>query len=143
MPKRHTLPPRPERDALETELDRWVTELCRVGGWMRYHVVRPERGPAGFPDLILSKGDVFAVVEEKRSYGPKGGRFVGGSSGTGGVGVDAKPEQAAWLDAAARARWLLSCVWRPTDAVRIEEFLRGDRPDPPGLWYPGQVRPLL
>jgi len=129
------MPPRPDPDASERELDAWVNALCDLHGWSRYHVVRPEHGRPGFPDLTISRGEVYAVIEEKRSKGARGGEHD--------QHVNVKPEQAVWLDAAARARWLLAAVWRPTDAVRIEEFLSGERPDPPGLWWPGQVRPLL
>jgi hypothetical protein len=135
-------PIRPGRDATERELDAYVVDLCRRFAWTTYHVSRPERGPAGFPDRVLSRGDVFAIVEEKRSLGPRGGTMSEGTSSRKiggrwvGTGVAPSEAQIVWLDAAARARWLISAVWRPTDAERIELFLAGEQLEPPGLWSP-------
>jgi hypothetical protein len=122
---------RPGRDASERELDAYVVELCRRHSWLTYHVVRPERGPAGFPDRTLSKGDVFGIVELKRSTGARGGMHDNH--------VAPSAAQAAWLEAGARARWLLSALWRPNDAERIELFLAGESVEPPGLWIPDSI----
>lgn len=107
-------------------------ELARAHGWLTYHVVRPEYGPPGFPDRILSRGDVVAVVELKRSLGPRGGSVH--------EHVDVSDRQREWLDAIDAARWLASAVWRPGDVSGIRAFLAGELEEIPGLWKPTVAR---
>lgn len=116
----------PGADALERELDRYVVELAALHGWLTYHVVRPEYGPPGFPDRVLARNDVVAVVELKRSAGPQGGTIH--------EHVDVSDRQRAWLDAIDRARWLASAVWRPGDVIGIRNFLEDPAGEIPGLW---------
>lgn len=125
----------PGPDCAEVELDAYVRELAALHGWLTYHVLRPQRGPPGFPDRVLSRGDVFAIVELKRALGRHGGR-----TRSSGAGVDPTGPQAAWLDAAARARWIVSALWRPGDVEGIAAFLAGADVEPPGLWNPDVAR---
>jgi len=112
---------------LERELDAKVKALCDRFGWIRYHVVKPKYGPAGFPDLTLARGDHFAVIELKKDLGARGGmedEHVGPS-----------PAQKKWLDAAAIATHVDVALWRPVDLEAIEAFLADpDSVPTPGIW---------
>lgn len=118
----------PDPGCSEAELDAFVRAVAAECGWRTYHVLRPERGPAGFPDRVLERDGVLAVVELKRAAGSRGGQLHNDSAPS--------AAQVAWLDAIARVRWVASALWRPGDAAGIREWLRDPLTEPPGFWTP-------
>ena len=99
----------------EHDFQRGVIDLAHVLGWRVAHF-RPAltrssgwRTPvaadgAGFPDLVLVRGDRLVVAELKSATG----------SG---------PDQQAWLDAFAAAG-IDAYVWRPADLQSVAAVLR-------------------
>lgn len=92
-----------------------VIQFARLYGWRVAHF-RPARTAkgwrtsvqgdgAGFPDLVLIRGDVLVVAELK----------CGANRPT--------PEQAVWL-AAFRSAGIRAHVWYPDDWPTIEDVLR-------------------
>lgn len=80
----------------EADLEAAVEQLARLRGWLVYHTRRSTGSVAGFPDLILLRGERILAVELKRD------------------GKQPTPAQMAWLTAfdAAHAE---THVWRPKD----------------------------
>lgn len=111
--KRHGLPAETEDGFLG-----WVLDLAKLHGWRVAHfrpalTARGWRTPvqadgAGFPDLVLVRGEqlIFAELKSER------GRL--------------SDEQRAWLDALGQTA-ATCCVWRPSDRQRIEELLSRSR----------------
>lgn len=105
-----------DRAMTEAELLEGVLKLARMYGWRAAHfrpcqTGRGWRTPvqadgAGFPDLILVRGDRVIAAELKRELAPQ-----------------PAVEQWAWLDALAGAG-VPSFVWRPSSIDRIAEVLR-------------------
>lgn len=92
-----------------------VIQFAQLCGWRAAHF-RPARTAkgwrtavagdgAGFPDLVLIRGNVLVVAELK----------CGTNRPT--------PEQSAWL-AAFRSAGIRAYVWYPTDWPTIEDVLR-------------------
>lgn len=95
----------------EAELMRAVTELARGLGWICYHTHDSRRSEAGFPDLVMVRGDRILYRELKTGHGR------------------VKPEQQVWLDALAAADGDAT-VWRPADLESGEiarDLMRGER----------------
>ena len=98
------------RAVSEREWQNLVISLAQGRGWKHYHP--PDNKPvngriqkvvAGFPDLVLVKGDRLAFVELKRETGK------------------VSPEQVDWL-ASLRATGAECYVWRPSmvaEAIKI------------------------
>lgn len=84
----------------EDTLKSMVIELAGLTGWLCYSLRRSDRalvqGPtaAGFPDLILVRGDRVLAVELKSEKGRL------------------RESQKAWLDALDDTH-VVSCIWRP------------------------------
>ena len=72
-----------------------IVKLAKLHGWLVYHTFDSRRSTAGFPDLVLVKGDQIIFAELKTKKGK------------------VKPEQKAWLIALNNAGKVRSCVWRP------------------------------
>ena len=103
----------------EADLLTNVMDAAKKLGWRSYHA-RPARTThgwrtpvqgdrAGFPDLILLRGDRMLAVELKREL------------------PDVPEAQAAWLEAFMRVDWVEVEVWRPSDWLSGEieaELLR-------------------
>lgn len=97
----------------ENAFQRQVIQYAKLCGWLVHHV-RPARtakgwrtpiqGHAGFPDLVLVRGDSLLFVELKADDGR------------------VEPHQRQWLDALALAGAVVS-VWRPRDWPAIQARL--------------------
>lgn len=106
---RLTLEERGDRGMREKDLDEKVKRLCKEFGWLRYHTYRAERSPAGFPDLVLVRGERLIFAELKTQLG------------------QLRPEQEAWLgalrivanigalDALSGEAGIEVYLWRPSD----------------------------
>lgn len=75
-------------------------------GWRVYHTFDPRNSDAGFPDLIMLRGDVLLVVELKRDK------------------THTSPAQVEWLRAFAKVRVVHVGVWRPKDRAGYLSALR-------------------
>ena len=100
----------------ETQFQLAVIAYAKLRGWRIAHF-RPAwtgkgwRTPvqadgAGFPDLIMTRGDRLVIAELKSKQGK------------------VSDEQQAWLDAFTLIRDAEVYVWRPEDRDEIEEVLR-------------------
>lgn len=111
-------------EASEASFQRSVMELAQIGGWKLAHhhdsrrQVRPgvhvgDHSAAGFPDLVLCRGNRVVFAELKAAKGR------------------VSPAQEEWLaalrvvegDAAGR---VLVRVWRPSDWPEIERLLTSE-----------------
>jgi len=79
----------------ESELQSWVTELCRTLGLLVYHTHDSRRSEAGFPDLIIV-GRRLIARELKSATG------------------ETTEDQERWLTA-LRTAGVDADVWRPAD----------------------------
>ena len=105
----------------EAQLQAAVIDLAHLCGWLVAHF-RPARTQqgwrtpvsadgAGFPDLVMVRGDRLVVAELKA----KRGRV--------------SPDQQAWLDAFSQVPSVEVHLWRPSDWDTIEATLtRKDTP---------------
>ncbi len=88
----------------EAAFQRMVIKLASLYRWRVYHTHDSRRSQAGFPDLVLVRGQQLLFVELKTDTGK------------------VMPEQWAWivalLDAGQDAR-----IWRPADWKAIEATL--------------------
>jgi len=83
-----------------------VRDLATLHGWRLFHAHDSRRSPAGFPDLVLVRGERLLAIECKR----QDGRLT--------------PEQMAWLTDLGRVPGVEVAVWRPDDIDAIQEALR-------------------
>ncbi len=83
-----------------------VRDLARLCGWLVYHPHDSRRSEAGFPDLLLLRGDVLLVAELKTDRG----RLT--------------PAQELWL-LRFRTAGIPASVWRPRDWPLIQAALEG------------------
>lgn len=107
---------RADRALTEKDFMAQVLELARILGWRAAHfrpalTARGWRTPvqadgAGFPDLLLTRGDRLLAVELKRERG----------------GV-LSADQAAWL-AALEAAGVECHLWRPSDWPQLQATLQ-------------------
>ncbi len=84
-----------------------ILELAQLTGWRWYHVPDSRRCPAGWPDLVLCRGDKLIFAELKTDKGRL------------------RAAQEEWLDALAQVRVVTVRVWRPRDWPEIERALGG------------------
>ena len=89
---------------LERDFQAKVLELAEWNGWIHHHEYDSRRGTAGFPDLVLVRGDRVLWVELKSDRGR------------------VRPEQKLWI-AALRAAGQDVRVWRPSDWDEVESNL--------------------
>lgn len=90
----------------EAELQATVLELAGHRGWLSFHPYDSRRSVAGFPDLVLVRGDRLLAAELKRERGYP------------------TPEQRQWLAALGAVTDVSAHLWRPRDWPEIEETLR-------------------
>jgi hypothetical protein len=90
----------------EADLQANVVALAGHRGWLSFHVFDSRRSAAGFPDLVLVRGDrlLFAELKRERGY--------------------PTPDQRRWLAALGEVRTVAAQLWRPSDWPEIEEALR-------------------
>ncbi len=81
-----------------------VVALARRHGWLVFHTTDSRKSQAGFPDLVLLRGNRLIVAELKTA--------------TGKLGADQK----TWIEAFAAAG-AMACVWRPGDWSAIAALL--------------------
>jgi hypothetical protein len=89
----------------ERDFQTGVLELARLLGWRSYHTHDSRRSAAGFPHLVLVRGERLVFAELK--------------SETGAPSAD----QRAWLDALAETP-AESYLWRPADWPEVAEVLQ-------------------
>lgn len=89
----------------ETGFQGWVIELAQTMGWLVVHHFDSRHTEAGFPDLIMLRGDCQIVAELKT----ESGRVA--------------TAQQVWLDAFTRAG-VAAYVWRPSERDEISAVLR-------------------
>jgi hypothetical protein len=90
----------------EADLQANVLALAGHRGWLRYHTFDSRRSAAGFPDLVLVRGDRLVFAELKRERGR------------------VTTEQRHWLAALGEVTRVDARLWRPSDWRSIEEALR-------------------
>jgi len=95
------LPPETER-----HFQGAVVKVARLFGWRVQWHWSSLHSPAGFPDLILVRGERMIAAELKRERGR------------------VAPEQQAWLEDLERVPGIESYVWRPSLWEEILEILR-------------------
>jgi len=88
----------------EREFMAAVVALAKRLGWKHYHTTDSRKSVAGFPDLVLIRGEVLIVAELK----VQNGRLAA--------------EQLTWLEAFASAG-VRTFVWRPADWAEIVKTL--------------------
>jgi Holliday junction resolvase len=89
----------------EAEFQAQVVELAKLWGWRAYHTFDSRKSVAGFPDLILIRGERLLAVELKTDKG------------------DTTPEQTDWLMAFGRVTDCTSFLWKPAFWRQIEKEL--------------------
>lgn len=90
----------------EKQLQVSVVQLAKMTGWKVYHTFDSRRSQAGFPDLVLVKGDRLIFAELKRERGRP------------------TPEQSEWLNELSMVEEVEAYIWRPQDWNEIEQVLR-------------------
>jgi hypothetical protein len=89
----------------EAHFKRHLVARARSLGWLVYHHPDSRHAyAAGFPDLVMVRGQVLYFIECKSNEG----RFT--------------PEQSDWIDALQEARQHVD-IWRPAHHHRIEAVL--------------------
>ena len=73
-----------------------VLQLARLHGWLAYHTHDSRRSQAGFPDLVLVRGQRVVFAELKSAKGR------------------VRPAQRVWLDR-LEAAGAETYLWRPSD----------------------------
>ena len=87
----------------EKEIQAQVLALAETTGWLCYHTYNSQRSQAGFPDLVLVRGDRLIFAELKREKG----RLT--------------ESQRTWLSALDETAE--TYVWRPSDWDAVIEVL--------------------
>ena len=79
----------------EVAMQAALIEAARLNGWLVYHTFDSRRSDPGWPDLALVRDDVLHLFELKSQRGR------------------VKPEQAEWIAALERVRWVVPAIVRP------------------------------
>lgn len=89
----------------EAQFQSAVVNVARARGWgMIYHTQHSLHSAAGFPDLVMVRGEELLFAELKSAKGK------------------VKPEQIEWIAALGRTP-ARAFIWRPCDWYEIEEEL--------------------
>jgi hypothetical protein len=88
----------------EGEFQAKVIEFAKAHGWLHYHTYDSRKSVAGFPDLVLVRGEVIwaELKDEKRKV---------------------SDEQKEWLEA-LRVAGQKAYVWRPRDWQNVKDRLK-------------------
>lgn len=86
------------RSMSERDLQTRIIRMARETGWLCYHTWNSQHSAAGFPDLLMVRGDQIIAAELKREDERKG---------------KVSEHQRAWLDA-LEAAGVYAVVWRPS-----------------------------
>jgi hypothetical protein len=99
-----------ERPVYETERDfqAAVIALAKRHAWLAYHTHDSRRSEAGFPDLVLLRGDVAIVAELKRSAKER-----------------PTAAQETWLEAWRAVKRIEVRLWTPELWTEIEGLITG------------------
>ncbi len=89
----------------EKQFMQQVIDLARLCGWLVYHPFDSRRSAAGFPDLVMVRGQIVIFAELKTERGRL------------------STAQANWLDRLIGARGTGVFCWRPSDWPEIERVL--------------------
>ena len=87
----------------EDQLQSQITEAATVLGWLWYHTHNSRRSPAGFPDLVLVRGDRVIFAELKvwnKKPTEKQERWLGALDATAAEVYVWRPQD--WLDGTVR-----------------------------------------
>lgn len=102
------------RTISEARWQKTVTDAATLYGWLWYHAPanRPVGGrilniKAGFPDLVLVRGDRMLLAELKTQLGKT------------------TPAQDDWLWAASQVPGVETYIWRPGDRKAVMQILGG------------------
>ena len=90
----------------EAQFQKIVEGYAKVMGWLYYHTYDSRRSVAGYPDLVMLRGERQVVAELKRQKGKK-----------------PSEKQQNWLDR-YKAVGAEVYVWRPAHIPEIEEILK-------------------
>ena len=90
----------------EKDFQATLVEVAEALGWLVYHTWNSRHSAAGFPDLVLLRGDREVIAELKR------------------VGRKPDKHQQRWLEA-FRAAGREAFVWTPDDWDKIRATLEG------------------
>ena len=94
----------------EADFQRHVRKVAEANGWKVHCVWRSDHSPAGWPDLVMVKGDRMLIMELKM---PKG---------------KLTDKQREWLNLLMQVRVVRTlAVVRPTDLDWLTEILEGSR----------------
>jgi hypothetical protein len=96
-----------DREMSERAFQDAILDLAALYGWRAYHTHDSRRSQAGFPDLVLVRGQRVVFAELKRE------------------GKKPTAEQQRWLDALAATGAVEAYLWRPSDWPEIELVLGG------------------
>lgn len=108
------------RDLTEREFQSQVIGLASFYGWRHYHTHDSRRSPAGFPDLVLVRGEELIFAELKTEKGR------------------VRLEQVEWMAALEHVPGVDVFLWRPSDfdglhdrlargRARVEPLYRNER----------------
>jgi hypothetical protein len=103
--------PRAMIDATYTEAQ-WQAQIIQAAescGWKHYHTHDSRRSTAGFPDLVMVRGDRMLVIECKKQDDKTPPRRMA--------------EQQEWIDAIDGVTEVTAFVARPSDWDRVTEAL--------------------
>ncbi len=109
-----------ERDFMQSVID-----LADLLGWLVYYTHDSRRSAAGFPDLVLVRGERLIVAELKTERGR------------------VSNAQSAWLAALDAISGIETYLWRPNDWPVIETTLRHGRDVRPRLASVDAIRKQL
>jgi len=88
----------------EADFQAKILEIAKASGWKSYHTHDSRRSTAGFPDLVMARGNCFLLAELKRTKGT------------------VSDDQEQWIDAIKKTS-VPVFVWRPADWPEIVKLL--------------------
>jgi len=94
-----------DRALTERAWMRVVVEYAHLRGWGCYHTHDARHSVAGFPDLVLVRGERLVFAELKRH------------------GQQPSAAQTTWLADLGRVPGVTVAVWRPTDFEEVQRAL--------------------
>ncbi len=90
----------------EAQFQAFVVDLAKQLGWLCYHAHDSRRSAAGFPDLLMVRGERCIAAELKSARG------------------QTTLDQTVWLGRLGRVPGIEPFVWRPSMKQAILETLR-------------------
>ena len=93
----------------EAEWQKQIEDYATMHDWLWYHTHNSRWSPAGFPDLVLVRGETVIFLEAKTIKGKM------------------KTAQMVWMERLKKATQVRAAVVRPSDWDTLEEQLRNLR----------------